>query len=98
MPDEQKAHRMQLPGEVVIGSGVVHQLGEVVQRVVPSRRVMLITNKDLMNIVGNDAVTALEQAKYDVEVVYIKKATDQEVEKCCEQFRNPLFFCHVDLL
>lgn len=88
MPEEVKAHRMQLPGEVVIGSGVVHQLGEVVQRVVPSRRVVLITNKELMNIVGNDAVTALEQAQYDVEVVYIKKATEEEVDKSCEHLRK----------
>ncbi|MFX0168463.1 MAG: NAD(P)-dependent glycerol-1-phosphate dehydrogenase [Candidatus Hodarchaeota archaeon] len=88
MPVEPRAHRMSLPGEVVIGSGVVHQLGEVAQRVVPSRRAIMITNKDLMKIVGNDAIAALEKSNFSVEVVYIGLATEEAVEKSCDDLRK----------
>ncbi len=88
MSEEGNAHRMQLPGEVVIGSGVVHQLGEVTQRVVSTRRVVLISDKDVMKITGEAAIASLEKAKFQVEVVSIKKATEQEVAKSCDGIRN----------
>ena len=88
MTAEGNAHRMQLPGEVVIGSGVIHQLGEVTQRVVSSRRAILITDKDVLKLAGNDAVASLEEAKFNVEVIIVKKATEDEVEKSCGGIRN----------
>ncbi|MFX1317804.1 MAG: NAD(P)-dependent glycerol-1-phosphate dehydrogenase [Promethearchaeota archaeon] len=88
MKKEGNAHRMQLPGEVVIGSGVIHQLGEVTQRVVSARRAILISDKDVMKITGNDAIESLENAKFSTEVVIIKKATEPEVEKSCEGIRK----------
>ncbi len=88
MNEDGNAHRMQLPGEVVIGSGVIHQLGEVTQRVVSTRRAILITDKDVLRIAGNDAVASLEKAKFNVEVIVVKKATEEEVEKSCAETRN----------
>ncbi len=88
MSMEDKAHRMQLPGEVVIGSGVVQQLGKVAQRVVSTRRAVLITNRDLMKIVGEDAIAALEKGNFNVEVVHIEKATENTVEQSCESIRQ----------
>jgi glycerol-1-phosphate dehydrogenase [NAD(P)+] len=88
MSTEDKAHRMQLPGEVVIGSGVIHQLGEVAQRVVSTQRAVLITNKDLMKIVSEDAIAALEKSNFSVEVIHIEKATENAVEQSCEGIRK----------
>jgi len=88
MTKEGNAHRMQLPGEVVIGSGVIHQLGDVTQRVVSTRRAILITDKDVMKIAGENAVTSLEKVKFKVETVLIKKATEIEVEKSCDGIRQ----------
>ena len=88
MTDKSNAHRMQLPGEVVIGSGVVHQLGEVTQRVVSTRRAILISDKNVMKITGEAAIASLEKAKFQVEVVSIKKATEEEVEKSCDGIRK----------
>lgn len=88
MTEEGNVHRMQLPGEVLIGSGVIHQLGEVIQRVVPTRRAILVTDKNIMKITGDDALTSLEKAKINTEVVIIKKATEVEVEKSCDRIRK----------
>jgi glycerol-1-phosphate dehydrogenase [NAD(P)+] len=88
MEDKAKAHHMSLPGDVVIGSGVVHQLGEIAAGLVPTRRAIVITNKDLMKIVGNDAITSLEKAKFNVEVVHIGKATEEAVDQSCEDLRK----------
>ncbi len=88
MTEDGNAHRMQLPGEVVIGSGVVHQLGEVTQRVVSTRRAVLITDENLMKIIGDDAINSLQEAKFSVEIVIISKATDEAVEKSCESIRK----------
>jgi glycerol-1-phosphate dehydrogenase [NAD(P)+] len=88
MSERAKAHHMSLPVDVVIGSGVVHQLGEIAMGVVPTRRALMITNKDLMKIVGNDAIAALEKVKFKVEVVHIGKATEEAVDKACKELRK----------
>ncbi len=84
MSEGRNAHHMQLPSDVVIGSGVIRQLGKVAQRVVSTRHAVMITNKDLMKIVGDKAKAALEEAKFSVDVVMINKATEDEVDKSCE--------------
>ncbi|MFX1577693.1 MAG: NAD(P)-dependent glycerol-1-phosphate dehydrogenase [Promethearchaeota archaeon] len=88
MTEKGNAHRMQLPGEVLIGSGVIHQLGEVIQHVVSTRRAILITDKDVMKIAGDDAIASLEKAKIKTEVTIIQKASDIEVEKSCEVIKR----------
>ncbi len=88
MSEEENTHRMQLPGEVMIGSGVIHQLGDVTRRVVSTRRAVLITDSDVMKITGDDAITSLENSKFSVELVLIKKATEQEVEKSCDGIKR----------
>jgi glycerol-1-phosphate dehydrogenase [NAD(P)+] len=88
MSEEESAHRMQLPGEVMIGSGVIHQLGEVTKRVVSTRRAILISDKDVLKIAGEDAIASLEKANFRIETVIIKKATEPEVEKSCEGIRK----------
>ncbi|MFX1562846.1 MAG: NAD(P)-dependent glycerol-1-phosphate dehydrogenase [Promethearchaeota archaeon] len=88
MSKESNAHRMQLPAEVLIGSGVVHQLGEVGRNVVASRRVLVITDKDVFKIAGKDSISALEEAKFDVEVLTISAATEETVEQAREAIRK----------
>jgi glycerol-1-phosphate dehydrogenase [NAD(P)+] len=88
MPEEGTAHRMQLPGEVIIGSGVIHQVGDAAKRVVSTRRAILISDKNVMKIAGDDAVASLEKSKFKVDVVIINKATEVEVEKSCESIRK----------
>ncbi len=88
MSEKESAHRMQLPGEVMIGSGVIHQLGDVAKRVVSTRRAILISDKGVMKIAGEDAIASLEKAQFSVETIIIKKATEPEVEKSCDGIRK----------
>lgn len=88
MSKESNAHRMQLPAEVLIGSDVVHQLGEVGRNVVASRRAVLLTDKEVFKIAGKDSVSALEEAKFDVEVLIIINATEESVEQARETIRK----------
>jgi len=67
---------MQLPAEVLIGPGVIRQLGDVCQAVSSSRRVLLVTDSNVMMIAGGDAVASME-----VEVVTIEGATEESISR-----------------
>ncbi len=88
MTELSQTHRMQLPGQVLIGSKVVHQLGEVARTVVASRRALLITDKNLLKIVANDAIAALKDAQFDIEELMITKATEEAVQQAQEAIRK----------
>jgi len=81
---ESDAHRMQLPAEVLIGANVIRRLGEIGRNVVASRRAVVITDKGVLKIAGNDSVSALEEAKFNVEVLTITDATEESVEQARE--------------
>lgn len=81
MSVEETAHRMQLPGQVVIGPNAVDLLGEVAQQVVDTRRVILITDKNVFRIVGKRALNALTDDKFDADILMITGATSEAVEK-----------------
>lgn len=81
MTVKENAHHMQLPGQVVIGPDVVELLGEVAKQVVDTRRVILITDKDVYRIVGKRALNALIDDKFDVEILKITGATLEAVEE-----------------
>ncbi len=88
-PDSEEAtHRMQLPGQVLIGPGVVHQLGEVCRTLTSTRRVVLISDKSVLRIVGNDAIASIKDSKIEVELLLIKRATKESVEKACQVIRK----------
>jgi glycerol-1-phosphate dehydrogenase [NAD(P)+] len=85
---DSNAHRMQLPGQVLIGSNVITHLGEVAGLVVSSRRAVLITDKDVLNVAGKPAVAALKDNKFDVEVFTITAATEATVDQARQVIRK----------
>jgi glycerol-1-phosphate dehydrogenase [NAD(P)+] len=85
---EENAHRMQLPGQVVIGPDVVDLLGEVAAQVVDSKRVILITDKDVLRIVGKRALNALTDDDFDVDTLLITGATSEAVEEAQETLQK----------
>jgi glycerol-1-phosphate dehydrogenase [NAD(P)+] len=85
---DSNAHRLQLPGQVLIGSNVITRLGEVASQVVSSRRSVLITDKIVLNLAGKQAVAALRDAKFEVEVFTLTGATPAAVDEARQLIRK----------
>lgn len=79
MPFEQKPHHMQLPKQVLIGPNVVDHLGEVGRHILGTRKVILITDKEVFRLLGNRALGSLNEFNFNVEVIMIAGATTEAV-------------------
>jgi glycerol-1-phosphate dehydrogenase [NAD(P)+] len=88
MTVEKNAHHMQLPGQVVIGQNAIDSLGDVARQVVDTKRVVLITDKDVFRIVGKRALGILSNDKFVVDFLLITGATSKAVDKAQEAIQQ----------
>lgn len=88
MAFEEKPHYMQLPKQVLIGPNAINRLGEVGRNITDSQSAILITDKDVFRLVGNQALDSLNESNFDVEILKISRATSEAVEKAQEAIRQ----------
>lgn len=82
-------HVIELPKLVVIGSGVIDNLPEYLNRLgVKSCNVLLITGPRVWNVIGKSVKNTLEDSKFHVQVEKVKKSTVDLVEELVEEFKS----------
>ncbi len=79
MSSDGTPHHIQLPKQVLIGPKAIERLGEVSKNITNLRKVLLITDKGVLKLVGKHAVNSLIEADFRVELLTIRGATTEAV-------------------
>jgi glycerol-1-phosphate dehydrogenase [NAD(P)+] len=83
--DKNSAKWMQLPRDVLVGHGVLEEVGDVCNDLKLKGNALIVTGSTTRDIVGKRVCNILESAGISAETVITYKATTEEVEKVMEK-------------
>ncbi len=83
--NNNSAKWMQLPRDVLVGHGVLEEIGDVCRDLKMKGNALIVTGSTTKNIAGKRVSNLLESAGCSAEMVLTCKATKEEVEKVMEK-------------
>ncbi|WP_011305330.1 NAD(P)-dependent glycerol-1-phosphate dehydrogenase [Methanosarcina barkeri] len=83
--NKNSAKWMQLPRDVLVGHGVLEEIGDVCRDLKMKGNALIVTGSTTNNIAGKRVSNLLESAGCSAEMVLTCKATKEEVEKVMEK-------------
>ncbi len=70
-----RPHIIELPKKVIVGSGVISKIPDVLKELNIKGKVLIVTGPNVYNIVGKDVEYQIQDHGYDVQVVIVRDST-----------------------
>ena len=80
--------KIQMPREVHIGPNVLNQVGEICKDLRLFDEALVVSGSHTFDVAGRQTVDALESSDFGVEVVKVKDASMESVEKVQDKIAN----------
>ena len=68
-------HYIELPKKVIVGHGVIDEVGRIVKELVKGNKIFMVTGPHVYDIVGKHVIDELYRDEYDVEVSKVRAST-----------------------
>ena len=81
MPNDIKAHRMQLPREVIVGDGVIDEIGALYTRLGLKGPVLVVSGPKTYNIAGKEVVRSLSERGIEAFTIIASEPTVDELRR-----------------
>ena len=79
---------MQLPREVIVGSGIIRSLGEICEKLGFKGNVLIMTGPKMISLAQGDVTDSLKEASFSVSYFTVKSATMESVKMAEERIRQ----------
>jgi len=72
--------KIEFPTQILVGENVISRVGAVASEFAKEKKALVVSDENLMKIVGNDVVSELEGSGFSVSTLMTIKATPESVE------------------
>ena len=81
--------RMQLPREVLVGTGVLPDAPDLLRSVgIPEGTAAVLTGPTTKKVAGRDVEEHLQEAGYETDLMIVRGSTEEDVKKALEELRD----------
>ncbi len=77
--DLPRIHSMDLPRKVIVGQGVISQIGDICKDLGFKKNVLVFSGKNTMKIAGKHAIDSLENVSFDVVQMIVTRSDNENV-------------------
>ncbi len=88
MPERPNPHRMQLPREVIIGDGILDEVGPLYERLGLGGPAIVVTGPRTYGIAGREVCSYISEAGVEVRHLIVEKPTVEEVDRVVSEARR----------
>lgn len=77
--------KIEFPRQILVGENVISRVGEVASEFAKEKKALVVSDENLMRIIGNDVVSEMEASEFSVSTLMTTKATPESVESAQKQ-------------
>ena len=79
---------VQLPREIHSGSGIIEEIGDVCDNLLPKKDVTILTGPTTKKIAGNHVIEILKESNYEISEITVNLATEESVEEVVKDSKD----------